>query len=108
MLILYQLLISLAEVFFTPLFICLLTVLFSSSKAKKELGYRFQKMYYPVRDIYQETYPQQQESYEITKTNPEPKIQIKEKFYCPFCGFFIQKVEKKFCPKCGESFEFIK
>ncbi|MFX0135956.1 MAG: hypothetical protein ACFFDN_20100 [Candidatus Hodarchaeota archaeon] len=108
MIILYQLLINLADIFLAPLFICLLTVLFSSSKARKELGYRIQKTYYPVRELYQESYPQQQTSYEIAGNKPTPKIQIKEKFYCPFCGLFIQKVEKNFCPKCGESLSFIR
>jgi hypothetical protein len=108
MIILYQLLISIADISFAPLFICLLTVLFSTSRARKELEHRFQKSYYPVREYYQESYPQQQASYEVAKTSSVPKIQIKEKFYCPFCGFFIQKVEENFCPKCGESLSFVR
>lgn len=92
MLILYQILYSLVEILFAPLFICLLTTVYSSIKAKKELGY------YPQKQYYQESYPRlEQDSFESTESFP-----LKDRFYCPYCGYLI-KTLKKFCPKCGES-----
>ncbi|MFX0040128.1 MAG: zinc ribbon domain-containing protein [Promethearchaeota archaeon] len=107
MIILYQIIISIADIIFAPLFICLLTSLFSSLKAKSELKYQYQQGYYPIRETYKETYPLRQEFYEKTETqNSIPIINLKEKFYCPYCGHFIS-VPKKFCPKCGENLSFI-
>lgn len=110
MLILYQILFSIVEIIFAPLFICLLTVLFSSLKARKDLKYQFQQGYSPVRDYYQESYQYpKEESYEVIETEKStslPEIKIDGRFYCPFCGTFIQ-IPKKFCPKCGEHLNFI-
>jgi len=94
MLILYQILYSLVEILFAPLFICLLTTIYSSIKAQKELGYHPQKQYY------QESYPRlEQDSFESTES-----YSLKDSFYCPYCGYLL-KTPKKFCPKCGESLE---
>ncbi|MFX1574900.1 MAG: zinc ribbon domain-containing protein [Promethearchaeota archaeon] len=110
MLILYQILINLIDIILAPLFICLLTSLFSSSKAKKDLGYKYQTRYYPVREIYREPYqkPLQeiQEKSEVKSPLPSPESQIESQFYCPFCGYLI-KTPKKFCPNCGENLSFI-
>lgn len=107
MLILFQIIYSIIDILFAPLWICLLTALFSSLKAKKDSDFQTKYEYYPNRRFYQEEYPQQQESYIVSENN-EPRLgtQIKGNFYCPFCGHFISS-PKKFCPKCGESFSFI-
>ncbi len=105
--ILYDILVSFADIIFAPLFICLLTSLFSSFKAKKDLNYLYQQGYYPTREISKESYPLRQELYEDTeKEDSTPITPLKEKFYCPYCGNFISAPEK-FCPKCGENLSFI-
>ncbi len=106
MIILYQLILSIVDILLAPLFICLLTTLFASLKARKDLGY------YPKKGYYQESYPRrEQESFEFTgnlDTTLQPNIPVKdwtkERFYCPFCGYLITS-PKKFCPKCGESLD---
>jgi hypothetical protein len=108
MIILYQLLVNIVDIVMAPLFICLLTTLFSSLKARNDLIYQPRQVYSPVKEMNQETYPKQQEIYEIAEdSSPRLNIQIKGKFYCPFCGHFISTY-KKLCDNCGESFEFIK
>ncbi|MFX1410229.1 MAG: zinc ribbon domain-containing protein [Promethearchaeota archaeon] len=107
MLFLYQILYSVAGILFAPLFICLLTSLFATIKAQKDLGYGYTREAYPVSMDYQEPYTQ----YRVrsTETYDEPPsygIPLKEGFYCPFCGHFLKMV-KKFCPKCGEDISFI-
>jgi hypothetical protein len=84
MIILYQILLNLGNIFLAPLFICLLTVLFASLKAKKDLGVQYQRSYYPVRE--------------------EPTLisQNENRFYCPYCGVLIDGM-KRFCPRCGEN-----
>ena len=108
MLILYNILYSIVDIILAPLFICLLTVLFSSLKAKKDLGVQFQQAYQPSRDIYQESYRiLRQEPYrdiETEETTSIPEIGIKNRLYCPYCGTLI-KTPKKFCSNCGESLE---
>jgi hypothetical protein len=87
MIILYQILVNLIDIILAPLFICLLTALFASLKAKKDLGFSPQIQY-----TVQETHSQQP--------------QVEDHFYCPFCGYEM-KAPKKFCPNCGEKFSFI-
>ena len=84
MIILYQILLNLVNILLAPLFICLLTVLFVSLKAKKDLGVKYQRSYYSVRE--------------------EPTLisQNEGRFYCPYCGVLIHSL-KKFCPRCGEN-----
>jgi len=100
MIILYQIFFSIIDIFLAPLFICLLTTLFASLKARQDLGY------YPKKGYYQESYPRrEQESFELTRNldiTSQPNITLKERFYCPYCGNLIKNI-KKFCPKCGES-----
>ncbi len=110
MIILYNILYNLIDIILAPLFICLLTTLFSSLKAKKDLGVQFQRGYQPSRDIYQESYRVlRQEPYEVIETEETtsfPEISRGGRFYCPFCGTLIQ-TPKRFCPKCGENLENI-
>ena len=102
MIILYQIIFSIVDIVLAPLFICLLTTLFASLKARKDLGY------YPKRGYYQESYSQiAQDSFEFAENldiTSQPSTPLKKRFYCPFCGFLLN-IPKKFCPKCGESLE---
>jgi hypothetical protein len=107
MIILYQILMNITDIIFAPLFICLLTALFSTLNAKREISPLYQQGYSPLRETYREVYPLREELYENVGTEDSaPKVRLKEKFYCPFCGFFIT-LPKKFCPKCGENLDFI-
>jgi hypothetical protein len=106
---LYQLLYSIGGILIAPLFICLLTTMFSSLKAQKDLGYKHVKKYYIPTERYQDLYSQrlqesdeQIESYNQIYPTGKP---LESGMYCPFCGYLI-KTPKKFCPKCGESVVF--
>lgn len=109
-LILVEILYSLIDIMLAPLFICLLTALFTSLKARKDLGPQFRQEYYPTRDMYQESYRiLRQEPYRGTETAEStsiPEMGVENRFYCPYCGTLIQ-TPKKFCPKCGENLENI-
>ncbi len=83
MIILYQILLNLVNILLAPLFICILTVLFASLKAKKDFGLEYQRNYYSVRE--DETF----------------FSQVEGRFYCPYCGVLINRL-KRFCPRCGE------
>ena len=110
MIILYQIIYSLIDIIFAPLFICLLTTLFTASKAKKELRTKYQVSYSPVRKDFEESFQYPSQKFQDTKMQEKSAatqdIQIQGRFYCPFCGNLIQS-PKKFCPKCGEALEFI-
>jgi hypothetical protein len=84
MIILYQILLNLVNILLAPLFICLLTGLFASLKAKKDLGLEYQRKYHSVRE------------YETLISQVEGSI------YCPYCGVLINRL-KRFCPRCGEN-----
>ncbi|MFX1374858.1 MAG: hypothetical protein ACFFA0_03495 [Promethearchaeota archaeon] len=110
MLILYQILVNLMDIFLAPLFICFLTSLFASLKAKKDLGFNYQRKYYPVREMTEKAYFQSGPSYRkqfktIDESTP-PESQSVSHFYCPFCGRVI-KTPKRFCSNCGENISFI-
>jgi len=110
MIILYQLLVNLVEILLAPLFICFLTSLFISLKAKKDLGFTIQKQYLPVRERYEGVFSQPsgltQRVDDSIEENSTTKLKFEGEFYCPFCGYRIN-IPKKFCPNCGESFSFI-
>lgn len=110
MIILYQILVNLVDILLAPLFICLLTSLFTSLKAKKDLGFSYQRQYLPVREPYEKTYSQPMGLAQILDESIEEgtttKLQFEGEFYCPFCGYRIN-TPKKFCPNCGENFSFI-
>ncbi len=72
---------------FSPLFICILTSFYTSIKARKQLGYSFQKGSYVMQQRYAQA------------------SQDEEGFYCPFCGFHMP-AKLKFCANCGESLDF--
>jgi len=118
MIFLYDLVYEIPSIIFAPLFICLLTSLFASSKAKKEIGYPYKRAYYPAREPYRQPYPPPIESpyrqpypppiespyrtAEPYKPAPAPE---KTGMYCPYCGYYIA-TPRKFCQNCGESLEF--
>jgi len=107
MIILYEILMSFVDIIFAPMFICLITALFSSLKAKRDFSYLYQQGAFQIRETYEETYIQQEKPSEDDETHDlTPKVQIEGRFYCPFCGHFIS-TPKKFCPKCGEGLSFI-
>ena len=111
LLILYQLSNDIIGMVLSPLFICMMTPLFVTSKARYDLGYR--RGYYPQRISYggeqvpYSSYPRGSESSSsFDEVELVAKVsEVKEGMYCPFCGTYI-KTPKKFCVKCGESLEF--
>ncbi|MDX1797438.1 MAG: zinc ribbon domain-containing protein, partial [Candidatus Lokiarchaeia archaeon] len=106
MIISHQILVNFPNIICSPLFICLLTSLFSSFKAKKDLIYLNQQGMYPTRGTYKESYPLRQELYQVDETEKTIlSTRLKEKYYCPFCGHFIS-IPENFCPKCGENLSF--
>lgn len=110
-------------ILFAPLFICLLTPLFVSSKARKEIGYRHQREQYvawgsqsqgqqPARggtryggstklQSPKRTQRPWEEKVAATKTAPIDQKQRRGGIYCPFCGILITS-PKRYCPSCGE------
>ena len=90
---------QLIAIIFSPLFICLLTPLYTSLKAKKQLGYSYQKGTYTMKQRYAEL------SRSSTGIQDDLYPQKDEDFFCPFCGFHMPK-KIKFCPNCGESLDF--
>jgi ribosomal protein S27AE len=91
MIILYELVYSVIEILFAPLFVCLLTPIFISSKARKDLGMKFQ-----FKSSKQQKYqPTIQETPTVTKKG----------IFCPYCGYKIT-AHKKYCPNCGKSIDF--
>ncbi|MHA2008801.1 MAG: zinc ribbon domain-containing protein [Promethearchaeota archaeon] len=100
MLILYQIIVNLIEIIFAPLFICLLTSLYATLKARKDLAYQYPRSYRIPRERYRPIISQP--GIETTS----PTVQAEGKFYCPFCGELIE-TPKKFCPNCGENVEML-
>lgn len=111
MLILYQILVNLIEIIFAPLFICLLTSLYATLKARRELAYQYPRSDYTTREEYRTKYsPPIQSSIETNESNVKISLKTITKdstFYCPFCGDILG-TPKRFCPNCGEGLEFIK
>ncbi len=92
MLFLNDLLNNLISIILGPLFICLLTTLFTSLKVKFDLGYR--------RGYYQGP----TESYKPEQVQVQPEHADSD-LYCPVCGYHMG-FKSKFCPNCGESLDF--
>ncbi|MFX1500999.1 MAG: hypothetical protein ACFFDH_08565 [Promethearchaeota archaeon] len=107
-LILIEILYNLFDIMLAPLFICLLTSLFSSSRAKKELKSQYPTEYYPTRDLYQDSYKvlRQAPSQIIGTEDTTRQLEGggKSRIYCPYCGTLIE-TPKKYCPNCGENLE---
>lgn len=92
MLFLNELLNNLVTIILGPLFICLLTTLFTSLKVRFDLGYR--RGYYQV--------PSELNGTEQVQVQPE---HADSGLYCPVCGYHMG-IKFKFCPNCGESLDF--
>ena len=91
--ILYELLYSLPEFLLAPLFICLLTSLYTSLKSNRE-----------QQPQYQEPYYQSSQSFEVSSTAVSKNLN--SSMYCPFCGKHTPTLE--FCTHCGEKIKFDK
>jgi hypothetical protein len=111
MLFIYELVYAIPEIILAPVFICLITPLFASHKARFELGYQYQQQKYPRwRVQYERDTPRSPIIYEqeIDKEF-ESKIETTEEkkggYYCPFCGYYVSS-PKKYCTSCGESLDF--
>ena len=92
MLFLNELLNNLVRIILGPLFICLLTTLFTSLKVRFDLGYR--RGYYQV--------PSELYGTEQVQAQPE---HVDSGLYCPVCRYHMG-IKFKFCPNCGESLDF--
>ena len=88
---------------FSPLFICILTPIYTSLKAKKEFGYMYQKGGYAMQQRYAQTTRISNE--QIEDMSIEGSQESDQGFFCPFCGFHM-KTKLKFCGNCGESLDF--
>jgi len=92
MLFLNELLNNVVRIILGPLFICLLTTLFTSLKVRFDLGYR--RGYYQVPT----------EPYKTEQVQAQPE-HVDSGLYCPVCGYHME-FKFKFCPNCGESLDF--
>ncbi|MBY9004739.1 MAG: hypothetical protein KGD73_12250 [Candidatus Lokiarchaeota archaeon] len=90
---LYNLMNNVVSILFEPLFICLLTPLFTHMKARRNLGYNHHQREHSYQRVYQPS----------TLTQPE---YTEKGIFCPFCGQHMD-FKLKFCPSCGESIEFL-
>ena len=90
MIILFDLVINLVQVFFTPLLICLLTPLFAHLKERKEQYLQ-----------YQTPYQKASQEYEV----PQKEIISGPGIYCPFCGKYM-RLKFQFCMHCGQKLDF--
>jgi hypothetical protein len=88
MLIIYILVTNIPSIILEPLFICLLTPIFASMKAKNEVGFTYGKGYYP------------------SEVKPISQPEFTEKgIFCPFCGNHME-FKLNYCPNCGKSLNF--
>ncbi len=88
-----------------PLFICFLTVLYTSSKAKKVAISQYREQ--PVSMKYRYSEPVTSRLYSDKMEIEKPRVNHKfsSGFYCPFCGKFMEKKFEK-CPYCNEPLDF--
>jgi hypothetical protein len=91
LLILYGLAQNLVPLLLEPLFICLLTPVFTSAVVKNHLRYG-------IRAEPQIRYPS------MNRSLKEPQYSDKG-IYCPFCGNFME-FKLNYCPNCGEKLNF--
>ncbi len=88
-----------------PLFICFLTVLYTSSKAKKVAISQYREQPVSVKYRYSEPVPSRLYSDKIETEKPRVGHKFNSGFYCPFCGKFMEKKLEK-CPHCNEPLDF--
>ena len=91
--ILYEMVNNVILILFAPLFISLLTPVFASSKARKDLGIitKERRINIPMRTYY--------------PPSSQYRAPLNDGMFCPFCGVKIIS-PKKFCPRCGKSIIF--
>jgi hypothetical protein len=105
MLILYGLVNNIPDILLAPLFVCFVTPLFASHKARFELGHLYEPSYYARWRDQEQRAPLQSLRHPLEDVEPVPSTQKGKGFYCPFCGYYI-KTPKKFCTSCGETLDF--
>ncbi|MHA1273497.1 MAG: zinc ribbon domain-containing protein [Promethearchaeota archaeon] len=105
MIILYQLVSNIPTLLLAPLFICLLTPLFTHQKVKDEMGILYMPRFpgYAPPTFDKRAPPTGIPIEHFQHVSAEPRMS--EGMYCPFCGFHIIS-PKKFCPNCGKSLDF--
>ncbi|MFX1296948.1 MAG: hypothetical protein ACFFD2_19100 [Promethearchaeota archaeon] len=88
-----------------PLFICFLTVLYTSSKAKKVVISQYREQ--PISTEYRYSEPETSRLFSDKMKTEEPRLDHKYNsgLYCPFCGKFMEKKLDK-CPYCNEPLDF--
>ena len=97
----YRLVLDIVNIALAPLFICFLTILFATLKAKKDLGYqpRLPSTSYSYQNQDTQTF---EPSIQNEPYSKEATLEVSELIYCPFCGQNCEK-PKRFCPGCGKS-----
>ena len=106
MIILYDLLYNnLFNILLGPLFICFLTVLYTSSKAKKVAISQYKEQPVSVKYRYSEPVTSRLYSDKMEPEKPRVDHKFTSGLYCPFCGKFMDKKLEK-CPHCNEPLDF--
>jgi hypothetical protein len=88
-----------------PLFICFLTVLYISSKAKKLTISQRKEQPVSVKYRYSEPVTSRLYSNKIEAEKPRLDHKFNSGLYCPYCGKFMEKKFEK-CPYCNEPLDF--
>jgi len=101
MIILYDLIYNIVQLIFAPLFICLLTSLYVSLKARKEVFVQYKPSYDQTPQSYGTPYRDESTSIKSMNAADKPGSGL----YCPFCGKFV-KDKTEYCPHCGGQFNF--
>ncbi|MFX0180563.1 MAG: hypothetical protein ACFE78_10250, partial [Candidatus Hodarchaeota archaeon] len=106
MIILYDLFFNnLFDILLGPLFICFLTVLYTTSKAKKVTIAQYREQPVSVKYRYSEPVTSRLYSDKMETEKPRLDHKFNSGFYCPFCGKFMEKKLEK-CPNCNETLDF--
>ena len=90
LIIIYNLVINIIPILLAPLFVCLLTPVFTHMKARKTIGYLSRR----------------EQAYQAVYTPPTQPEYVENGIFCPFCGQHMD-FKLKFCPSCGESIDFL-
>ncbi len=104
-LIFYGIVNNIPEILLAPVFICLITPLFATHKARFEIGYAYKPSSYAPWRYQEQGVPITSVKHPLKDLEPVPRAEKGKGFYCPFCGHFI-KSPKKFCINCGETLDF--
>ncbi|MFW9947381.1 MAG: hypothetical protein ACFFDX_11220, partial [Candidatus Odinarchaeota archaeon] len=88
-----------------PLFICFLTVLYTTAKAKKVTISHYREQPISVKYRYSEPVTPRLYSDKMETEKPRLDHRFDSGLYCPFCGKFMEKKFDK-CPNCNETLDF--